>query len=68
LDSLQQNAYGIYLVHSAFVSWMQLALLKLELPAMVKAAMIFVSAGLLSWGTVALIRRIPLGQLVRRGA
>jgi surface polysaccharide O-acyltransferase-like enzyme len=68
LDSLNENAYGIYLVHYAFVSWMQLVLLKLDLPAVVKAAMVFVAAGLLSWGTVALIRRIPLGQLARRGA
>jgi surface polysaccharide O-acyltransferase-like enzyme len=68
LDSLNENAYGIYLVHYAFVSWMQLALLKLELPAIVKAAMVFIAAGFLSWGTVALIRRVPLGQLARRGA
>ena len=64
-DSLNENAYGIYLVHYAFVSWAQLALLKLALPAMVKAPIVFVSAGLVSWGTVALIRRIPLRRLVR---
>ena len=67
-DSLNENAYGIYLVHYAFVSWMQLPLLKLDLPAVVKTAMVFVAAGSLSWGTGALTRRIPLGQLARRGA
>lgn len=67
-DSLHENAYGIYLVHYAFVSWAQLALLKLGLPAIMEAPMVFVSAGLLSWGTVALIRLIPLGRLASRGA
>lgn len=67
-DSLNENAYGIYLVHYAFVSWMQLALLKLDLPAVVKAAMVFVAAGFLSWGTVALIRQIPLGRRARQAA
>jgi len=67
-DSRHENAYGIYLVHYAFVSWMQLALLKLDLPAVVKAAMAFAAAGFLSWGTAALIGRIPLGQPARRAA
>jgi hypothetical protein len=67
-DSLNKNAYGIYLVHYAFVSWAQLALLKFDLPGMAKATVVFVSAGLLSWGTAALIGRIPLGQLARAGA
>jgi hypothetical protein len=67
-DSLQENAYGVYLVHYAFVSWMQLTLLKLDLPAVVKTAMVFVAAGSLSWATVALTRRIPLGKLAPRGA
>jgi len=31
-DSLTANAYGIYLVHYAFVSWLQYALLKTTLP------------------------------------
>ena len=68
LDSLNENAYGIYLVHYAFVSWMQLALLPTQLPAIAKACVVFVSAVLLSWGTVALLRRIPLGLGTGRGA
>jgi len=68
LGSRNGNAYGIYLVHYAFVSWVQQGLLKLELPAIVMGPMVFVSAALLSWGTVALIRRIPLGRLTRHGA
>jgi hypothetical protein len=66
-DSRNENAGGIYLVHYAFLSWVELALPKLELPAIVKAPVVFVSAGLLSWGTVALIRRLLLGRLARRG-
>jgi len=65
-DSLNQNAYGIYLVHYAFVSWMQLAALKLQLPALAKGSLVFFGSVLLSWGTAALLRRIP--QAFRRHA
>jgi len=58
-DSLTANAYGIYLIHYAFVSWVQFGLLKLDLPAVVKGAAAFVLAALLSWGSIALLRRIP---------
>jgi hypothetical protein len=67
-DSLSENAYGIYLVHYAFVSWMQLALLQTQLPAIAKACIVFASAVLLSWGTVALLRRVPLSLMFRRRA
>jgi peptidoglycan/LPS O-acetylase OafA/YrhL len=58
-DRLTTNAYGIYLVHYAFVSWLQYALLKAALPAMAKGSMVLFGAVLLSWGTTATIRRIP---------
>jgi len=58
-DSLTENAYGIYLVHYAFVSWLQLALLKTQLPGLAKGTLVFTGALLLSWGTTALLRRIP---------
>ena len=41
-DSLRGNAYGIYLVHYAFVTWLQYALLHAPLAAMVKAALVFI--------------------------
>jgi len=58
-DSLTTNAYGIYLVHYAFVSWLQYALLKATLPAIAKGPLVLLGAILLSWGTTAAIRRIP---------
>jgi len=58
-DSLTKNAYGIYLIHYAFVSWLQLALLKAHMDAMAKGALVFLGALLLGWGTTAGLRRIP---------
>jgi len=58
-DSLTPNAYGIYLVHYAFVSWLQYALLKTTLPAIAEGSLAFLGAVALSWGVVAAIRRIP---------
>jgi len=60
MDSLCANAYGIYLSHYAFVTWIQYQLLPINLPAVPKAAIVFAAALLLSWCTVAAIRRIPI--------
>lgn len=57
--SLDRNAYGIYLVHYVFVSWLQLAVLDLGGPAVMKAAAVFLGAAALSWLTSSLLRRIP---------
>jgi peptidoglycan/LPS O-acetylase OafA/YrhL len=58
-DSLTRNAYGIYLVHYAFVSWLQFALLKFNWPGLVKGLAVTAAAVLLSWATTAALRRIP---------
>ena len=58
-DSLRDNAYGIYLLHYAFVSWLQYALLKAHLSGFAKLTIVFSSAFALSWITTAAIRRIP---------
>ncbi|HLK62707.1 MAG TPA: acyltransferase [Bryobacteraceae bacterium] len=64
-DSLRDNAYGIYLLHYAFVSWLQYRMLGVALPALVKGSAVFVAALLLSWGTAAAIRRIPgVGKVI----
>lgn len=52
-DSLNANSYGIYLVHYAFVSWVQFALLPANLSGAVKGAIVFVTALALSWATTA---------------
>jgi len=58
-DSLSANSYGIYLVHYAFVSWLQYALLPASLPAVAKGAVVFLGSLALSWGAASAIRRIP---------
>jgi hypothetical protein len=49
----------MYLVHYVFVVWLQYALLGIELPAIIKAAIVFGGTVLLSRASVAAIRRIP---------
>ena len=58
-DSLRDNAYGIYLVHYAFVSWLQYVLLKSQLSGVAKLAIVLSLAVALSWITTAALRRIP---------
>lgn len=58
-ESLCDNAFGIYILHYAFVSWLQYALLPAGLPAFIKAAVVTLGALALSWGTTAALRRIP---------
>jgi surface polysaccharide O-acyltransferase-like enzyme len=59
LDSLRDNAYGMYLIHYAFVSWLQYALLKTALPAIAKGSAAFLGTLALSWSATAALRRIP---------
>lgn len=58
-QSLNQNAYGIYLLHYAFVSWLQYAMLGVALPAVLKFTVVLVGAIGLSWGASAGLRRHP---------
>ncbi len=58
-DSLSENEYGMYLVHYMFVSWVQLAILAMALPAIGKGLLVFVAVLLLSWATSAATRSIP---------
>ena len=57
-DSLRDNAYGIYLVHYAFVSGLQYAMLKSQLSGFAKLSVVFSLALALSWITTAGLRRI----------
>jgi len=58
-DSLTANAYGMYLVHYAFVAWLQYALLKIALPGIAKGVIVLAGAVILSWAATAALRRIP---------
>jgi len=59
-DTLKRDAYGMYLVHYPLVVWLQYALLGLGIWALAKGAIVFGGTLLLSWGTVAAVRRISL--------
>jgi peptidoglycan/LPS O-acetylase OafA/YrhL len=58
-DSLRDNAYGMYLVHYAFVSWVQYALLRAHWSGAAKGLTAFACTLGLSWMMVAGLRRIP---------
>jgi surface polysaccharide O-acyltransferase-like enzyme len=58
-DSLQRNAFGIYIIHYLFVAWAQYALLSAPLPAVGKAGIVFVVALAFSWAVIDAVRRIP---------
>lgn len=57
-DSLTDNAYGMYLIHYAFVSWLQYAMLRVSMPGLAKGALVFAGTVALSWATVAALRSI----------
>lgn len=58
-EALTPNAYGMYLVHYVFNSWLQYALLGLALPGIVKGFCVFFGVILTSGVTTALLRRLP---------
>jgi hypothetical protein len=65
LAGLKRDAFGLYLVHYVFVVWLQYVLLGSEIFAVAKGAIVFSGTLLLSWGTIAVIRRIsPAGQVI----
>jgi hypothetical protein len=57
LDAFTEETYGMYLVHYLFSVWLQFALLGFAVFAVIKAAIVFSGTLLLSWGSVAAIRR-----------
>jgi hypothetical protein len=58
-DSLSKNAYGIYLLHYAAVSWLAFGLLGAELPGAVKGPLVLAGAVAVSWVVTAGLRRVP---------
>ncbi len=62
LNSLAENAFGMYLVHYLFVVWLQYALLGVAMFAVAKGMIVFSVTVLLSWTTVAVMRFAPLGS------
>ena len=62
LDSLSDNAYGMYLIHYVFVIWLQYALLPAPLFAVAKAAIVFAVTLIVSWALTAAMRAVPFGS------
>jgi peptidoglycan/LPS O-acetylase OafA/YrhL len=68
VGSISEHAYGMYLFHYLFVIWMQYALLRAPLPAVVKGVGVFGATVVLSWAATAGLSRVPIvGQLVGGG-
>lgn len=65
LESLNRNAYGIYLVHYLFIVWLQFALLPLRFPAVPKAAIVFAGTCALSWAASAAFRRLSRSAVLQ---
>ena len=59
LDPMQNDAYGMFLVHYPIVLWLQYWLFDFDVPAIVKAAVAFVLTIALSWAATAALRKIP---------
>lgn len=63
-DSFTENAYGVYLFHYAFVTWMQYCLLAQPVSAALKFLITFSSALAMSWLLTALLRRTAAGKVL----
>jgi glucan biosynthesis protein C len=59
-NSLAANAYGIYLVHYIFVTWLQWALFQYTIPVILKFFIVFTAALTASWLIINWIRKIAL--------
>jgi surface polysaccharide O-acyltransferase-like enzyme len=59
LDAMHESAYGIFLVHYVPILWMQYWLRDADLPAVFKAASLFIVALFASWAVTAALLRIP---------
>jgi hypothetical protein len=59
LDPMQPAAYGMFLVHYPIALWLEYWLFDTSIPAIFKAAIVFVLTVALSWGATEALRRIP---------
>ncbi len=58
--SMSTNAYGIYLFHYVFITWLQFALLGIQIPALAKFLIVFVVSLVASWGLITILKRMKL--------
>jgi hypothetical protein len=59
LERLDQNVFGVYIIHVFIVVGLQVAILNIALPALVKFAVVTAMALTISFVSAALIRLIP---------
>ena len=67
LGRISVNAFPIYLMHYLFVIWLQYLLLGTGLFAVVKAAIVFAGALLMSWALASLVPALPFGAKLMQG-
>jgi peptidoglycan/LPS O-acetylase OafA/YrhL len=64
-DSLSRNAYGMYLIHYPFASWIPYVLLDAQLSAPIKASIAVLGTILLSWAATSALRRLgPVARII----
>ena len=59
LDPMQQEAFGMFLIHYPIVLWLQYWMFGTDWPAIAKALVAFVLTVVLSWGATVVLRKIP---------
>src|SRR5258708_36123090 len=59
LDPMQADAYGMFLVHYPIALWLQYWLFDFNLPATVKAPIVFVLTVAVRWSLTRALRQIP---------
>jgi surface polysaccharide O-acyltransferase-like enzyme len=59
LDPMQADAYGMFLVHYPIALWLQYWLFDSDLPAIMKAIIVFVLTVAFSWMLTRVLRQIP---------
>jgi surface polysaccharide O-acyltransferase-like enzyme len=59
LDPMQSDAYGMFLVHYPITLWLQYWLFDFNMPATVKAPIVFVLTVAFSWALTRALRQIP---------
>jgi glucans biosynthesis protein C len=55
--NLSANAFGIYLIHYIFITWLQFALLNISLPVLIKFLIVFLVTLTASWTIVNFARK-----------
>lgn len=65
MDSLNKNAFGIYIFHYMFIAGLQFILLGINISAITKGIIVFFGALVLSWGFSSVFRKIPIvGRII----